>query len=129
MVELVRQRFGLGDLARPMRHRVRAALRQTAPEQADRPWVDDALIVITELVHNVGQHTDGRGEIIVSCDSEGVLIEVGDTSTVRPAPRRADPSHPGGRGLLLIEALACRWGVRTCTSGKVIWARIATTTG
>ncbi|GID61676.1 hypothetical protein Aco03nite_100800 [Actinoplanes couchii] len=123
-MEILRRQFCNADLARPLRHGVRDALRQALPTMVDIELMDDALIIVSELVQNVSQHTAGPGELVISLDTASVLIEVGDISTTVPCPRRPEPERSGGRGLLLIEALAQQWGVRTCPDGKAVWARL-----
>lgn len=107
-----------------MRHAARDVLQRSAGADHDTAWIDDALIVISELVQNVTQHTRSHGELIVSIDVTAVLVEVGDTSTTVPRPCSPDPLQAGGRGLRLIEAICQHWGVRTCPEGKVVWARL-----
>ena len=94
--------------------------------EPDPEWVDDALLVISELVQNVSQHTRSAGKLIITIEPGAVLIEVGDTSTTVPQPRHPGPSQAGGRGLLLIDAISQQWGINTCPAGKAVWVRLAT---
>lgn len=123
-VELLRCRFRNGDPAQPLRHDTRDALRQVALDDGAGEWIDDVLIIVSELVQNVTQHTRGPGELIVTAGSGAVFIEVGDASTATPQPKSPGPDRAGGRGLLLIEAISQQWGFRTCADGKVVWARL-----
>jgi anti-sigma regulatory factor (Ser/Thr protein kinase) len=91
-----------------------------------REIVGDILLVITELVDNVVQHTDGGGELRVRCADGTVHVEVHDHSRDFPQLQRPDLLRPGGRGLLLIAALANTWGSRPTTTGKVVWACVET---
>ncbi|GAA1630683.1 ATP-binding protein [Actinoplanes couchii] len=124
-VELLRHRFRNGERAMPMRHSARDALHRRMSVGPDVEWVDDVLIVISELVQNVSEHTTGPGELVVSLELGAVLVEVGDASTV--APNLHDPAtdHAGGRGLLLLGRISRRWGVRFCPTGKTVWAELA----
>ncbi|MFJ2110691.1 MULTISPECIES: ATP-binding protein [unclassified Streptomyces] len=101
-----------------------AVLRQcgTAEEA-----VETVQLLVSEIATNAVVH--GRGERVrfsLSYDEHGtVLIEVDDCS---PAPasqvsvRRPGPDEEGGRGMVLVEALARTWGRRgTCT-----WCTVAT---
>jgi hypothetical protein len=38
-------------------------------------------------------------------------------------PRRASLA-PGGRGMLIVDALCPEWGVRPSTEGKTVWAGV-----
>jgi anti-sigma regulatory factor (Ser/Thr protein kinase) len=88
--------------------------------------IGDILLVITELVDNVVQHTAGGGELRVCCADGTVHVEVHDRSRAFPQLQRPDLLRPGGRGLLLIAALAKTWGSRPTTTGKVVWACLET---
>ncbi|GIM88368.1 ATP-binding protein [Paractinoplanes toevensis] len=123
--EVVRRRFRNGDPAQPLRHTARDALRDSARAAADTEWIDDTLLVISELVQNVSKHTHSDGELVVSLDDGTVLVEVGDGSTTAPRLEPPDANRLGGRGLHLIEAVAAQWGVRMCRDGKVVWARLS----
>jgi anti-sigma regulatory factor (Ser/Thr protein kinase) len=89
--------------------------------------VDVAKILVSEVVTNVHQHTSSpvvHLEAIVS--PEGVLVSVTDNDPDgRPGPRVPTPHEESGRGMLLLRALAHRWGV-TWTggiqpTGKRVW--------
>ena len=123
-MQLIRRLFRHGEPALPLRHDTRDALRNANADDPDAEWIDDALIVISELVQNVTQHTDSHGELTVTLRSDTVLIEVGDTSTVTPQPRNPGPDRIGGRGLLLIAAVSQQWGVRSCPNGKIVWVEL-----
>jgi hypothetical protein len=55
----------------------------------------------------------------------GVQVEVWDASDDMPEPRQVGQLDPGGRGLVLVAALAARHGAYiTEGGGKVAWAVI-----
>ncbi|WP_329072842.1 ATP-binding protein [Streptomyces sp. NBC_01429] len=108
--------------------------RLLAVEQL-RSWglpFDAAAQVVAELASNAVQHgrTPGRDfRLVLRRPTPEVLrIEVTDTQgALLPATGRSLPAcAESGRGLLLVEALADRWGV---TSGplpcKTVWAELA----
>jgi anti-sigma regulatory factor (Ser/Thr protein kinase) len=97
-----------------------ADLLRGRPEET----VQDVLLVVTELVDNVVQHTDGGGELTVECDGDAVRVDVHDRSRSFPRLQRPDLKRPGGRGLMLVAALAQTWGSRPTADGKVVWARL-----
>jgi anti-sigma regulatory factor (Ser/Thr protein kinase) len=88
--------------------------------------LDDALIVVSELVENVLLHTNQTGVLRVECDDDGVLIEVEDRSPQLPRVVSPDTRvHRGGLGMRMIHNTADRWGVRsTPDGGKVVWVRL-----
>lgn len=119
---ILRVAFGRDEPASPIRRRVHTALADLAGAATEDPWADDVLIAVSELVQNVCQHTGDGGELAISATPGGVLIEVTDTAVTPPRLRHPDPRHAGGRGLLLIDAMALDWGTRHRGDGKTVWA-------
>jgi two-component sensor histidine kinase len=104
-----------------------AAIRTSAADLlSGQPpeMIHDVLLVITELVDNVVQHTDGGGELYLRRDRGTVLIQVHDRSRAFPQLQRRDIRRPGGRGLQLVAALTQTWGSQPTASGKYVWARL-----
>ena len=78
---------------------------------------DDAELMLSELVTNAVRHQrDGRIEITAALRGSGLRVSVTDDSPEAPIPRTGGAGAAtgnqaaSGRGLLLIEALATRWG-------------------
>lgn len=88
--------------------------------------LDDVLLVVSELVTNAFVH--GRGTIGLWLRLDGALL-VGQVSDEGAgfAPRRAGRSDDGagGRGLRIVDSLACRWGVEP--SSSTVWFELAAT--
>ncbi|UCM86993.1 ATP-binding protein [Streptomyces marincola] len=91
---------------------------------------DTAELVISELFTNAIVHTDSD---VVRCRIEAtgalrLLIEVTDQGPglAKRAPHPADADAEHGRGLLLLDALAARWGVIAPdrATGCTVWAEI-----
>jgi len=89
----------------------------------DQGWLDDAAIVVSELVTNAVNHGGGGVELGVQAHGDRVTISAADGSSV--LPRRREPDDAGGRGLALIEALSVRWGVEDHHGGKRVWIELA----
>ncbi|MFB0620583.1 ATP-binding protein [Streptomyces sp. AGS-58] len=89
----------------------------TAPETAD-----DVLLVVSELVTNAQIHAHSTAQLVMSWDSDCLHIAVHDTSPELPSPRQPDSLQPGGRGILLMNALAESWEARPCPHGKTVIA-------
>jgi anti-sigma regulatory factor (Ser/Thr protein kinase) len=103
---------------------VRRDARRTLSEWQSPELVDDAILVITELVENVVQHTGDGGELVLRRGDDAVRIEVADTSPQLPRQYPPDPRRIGGRGLLVVAAMARAWGSRRSDHGKVVWADV-----
>ncbi|MFH8841480.1 ATP-binding protein [Streptomyces sp. NPDC017868] len=88
---------------------------------------DDVLVCVSELATNALLHgvPPGRGyRLHLYLERPGPLrIEVHDSGDGTPAVR--EPSDELGRGLLLVEALADRWGVGARDPGKIVWCEFA----
>jgi anti-sigma regulatory factor (Ser/Thr protein kinase) len=101
---------------------VRQALRGSAAA-----LVDDAALVVTELVSNAVLHAGGPITLTTEVAGDGAVVrlEVGDSSPVPPALREYGSSASTGRGLTLVARLARRWGVEPADRGKTVWVELA----
>ncbi|GGZ70996.1 ATP-binding protein [Streptomyces echinoruber] len=93
---------------------------------------ESAAVVVAELAANAVTHGRVRGR----CFRLGLVVEAPDTLRVEVAdprgerrPRPRTTAVPGsepdesGRGLVLVDALATRWGTEPRPpSGKTVWA-------
>jgi len=93
--------------------------------------IDTAELVLSELVTNALRVRVPRdrqvGVRIAHSREDGLLrLEVSDAGEGRPEVRRPGEDETGGRGLLLVESLAHRWGVeeRPHGIGKTVWAEL-----
>ncbi|MFF7856278.1 ATP-binding protein [Streptomyces sp. NPDC007904] len=89
----------------------------TAPETAD-----DVLLTVSELVTNAHTHAHSTAQLIMAWDNNCLHISVHDTSATLPAPRGPSTERVGGRGMLLVDALADTWEARPCPHGKTVTA-------
>lgn len=85
---------------------------------------DDAALVVTELVTNAVRYAGTDMELRISPISGGVRLEVRDGSTRPLRPRSPELRDEGGRGLLLVDALAHRYGVEAEGNGKRVWVEM-----
>lgn len=93
--------------------------------------VESAELVLSELVTNalrVRAPKDRQvGVRIARQAEEGLLrLEVSDAGAGKPEVQAPGDGETCGRGLLLVEAVAHRWGVeaRACGIGKTVWATL-----
>ncbi|MEO3849551.1 ATP-binding protein [Streptomyces sp. B8F3] len=56
---------------------------------------------------------------------DAIVIEVWDAEPTRPMLALPVEDDESGRGLVLVEALARRWGTYAAHGGKVVWAELA----
>lgn len=93
----------------------------------DGELVSDALLVVTELITNAYLHgrPPVRFELSHPSGNGTLRVEVTDAGPDLPEVRHPDVSQAHGRGMLLVEACATRWGVTTSADGKTVWAEFA----
>jgi hypothetical protein len=94
-----------------------ACLRWDLPD-----LVASASLIASELVGNVVDHAGTMATLRVSLRPRFVTIAVRDGSTEEP--RRVHPTAEGGRGLMLVAAMARSWGWLPVDGGKVVWASL-----
>ncbi|MFD4835287.1 ATP-binding protein [Streptomyces uncialis] len=88
---------------------------------------DTVALVVSELVTNAvryGSRPGGDVQIVVDADTSRTRVEVIDRTRRRPRRRRTAHEDTRGRGLLLLDALADRWGVVVHPTGKAVWAEV-----
>ena len=117
------------ELLLPMSSTSPAAAREFArhsgcPDHA-LDLLDDALLLITELVTNSLRYGGPPIVLAIECDGEGLHVRVRDGSTEPPRRTEPDLEAEGGRGLTLVELMTSTWGVEPVVdeygTGKEVW--------
>ncbi len=90
--------------------------------ECDDPDGAGALLT-SEIVTNAIRHADGvlAVQLDLSIVDGLVRVAVEDPNSERPVLRSPAAGAIGGRGLMLVEALAARWGSAPTERGKVVW--------
>lgn len=96
------------------------------------PDLDDADLLLTEVVTNVVVHAHTTMSLRLLWTCGCLRVEVSDCSSAMPrarrATRRATRRSRHGRGLLLLDRLADAWGVtehEDSDSCKTVWFELA----
>ncbi|TWP54032.1 ATP-binding protein [Lentzea tibetensis] len=86
----------------------------------------DVLLVVTELVSNVYDHARFPARLWLRAAAEPcvVIVSVEDASPSTPVLRPSSPDSARGRGMMIVNQLAKRWGVVQRAVGKSVWALI-----
>jgi anti-sigma regulatory factor (Ser/Thr protein kinase) len=98
---------------------VRTALAGREPGQ-----IDDALLVVSELMTNAIREATQPVELRIGTATERVRLTVTDCSPGEPCLRDASPDSDHGRGLYLVDAIAESWGWVPGAAGKTVWAEL-----
>ena len=116
-----------------MPHLLHLQLGPHAPAQA-RSWLiatcqdlgcaalaPDAEILVSELTTNVVLHAGTDCDVEADYEDPVLIVTVSDGL---PGELNLDAPHPdgeGGRGLLIVDAIARAWGVTPTATGKSVW--------
>jgi anti-sigma regulatory factor (Ser/Thr protein kinase) len=88
---------------------------------------DAAVLVVSELVANAVVHGGGSRpiELTVRMDTAGLCIEVEDGDPHPPVRITAGRDQDRGRGLMIVDTMAERWGwVPLQAGGKRVWCQV-----
>ncbi|MFF1354911.1 SpoIIE family protein phosphatase [Streptomyces sp. NPDC058297] len=103
----------------------RQQLRELLHDWREEDQVDSAVLMVSEMLTNVLVHTDGDALLVAEVtggpSSRRLRAEVADASDDLPHKRHPGELASSGRGLVLMELLADRWGVDPRGEGKSIW--------
>jgi anti-sigma regulatory factor (Ser/Thr protein kinase) len=96
--------------------------------------VDRALLLTSELVANAVVHARSGPLVTLTVDDGAVEIGVTDREPLTlPGRLHAEPGErpdhralmaEGGRGIVLVDAVADEWGVLGLEEGKQVWVRL-----
>ncbi|MGW6206085.1 SpoIIE family protein phosphatase [Streptomyces sp. NPDC055089] len=105
----------------------RTIVRQALTDWNMAELADDAELVTGELLVNVLLHTEGGAVLTLEVLPEPVRrvrLSVQDRSSAWPRRRTPGETATSGRGLLLLDAVATRWGIEPRGEGKAVWCEI-----
>ncbi len=87
--------------------------------------LDDALLLVSELVTHAVLHGKAPLALALECGESGLRVRARDAERMLPRPRRALDDDVSGRGLTLVDRIGHAWGVESVVdqhgSGKAIW--------
>jgi anti-sigma regulatory factor (Ser/Thr protein kinase) len=98
-------------------------------------WGEEALVQVavlltSEVVTNAVLHAspyaaDGRVGLVVDGDEGLARVEVTDGFGGLPVARGGRVGRASGRGIMLLDLLATRWGVTPGGEGKTVWFEVS----
>ena len=106
--------------------RARRIVEHAVEEAGLSALIDEALLLVTELVTNAVVHAGTDVELRVTAGAAQLRVEVGDRSAGALPTVNSVPSEEreGGRGIFLLDALATEWGTRYAAGGKSVWFQL-----
>ncbi|MFC1418970.1 SpoIIE family protein phosphatase [Streptacidiphilus cavernicola] len=110
----------------------RALIRRTLTGWGVEGLSGDVELAADELVTNSLVHTDGGATLVVELlpgERPGIRLEIQDSSIGWPSRRSPSEAAVSGRGLLLVDVLADRWGVEPHPAGKTVWCEFRSGAG
>ncbi|MEU5628950.1 ATP-binding protein [Streptomyces tendae] len=82
-------------------------------------------LMANAVIHGCRHQTVKAFTVKATYSSRCLRVEVRDPSSRRPFQTPPSDEHEGGRGLLLVDALATSWGVRPGPgAGKTVWMQL-----
>jgi PAS domain S-box-containing protein len=111
--------------------RIVGQVRETV-SAALRDWhlaecIDTAELLVSEVVTNAIRYARTPGDLVVRRAAGAIYIEVSDSDGRVPRILHPGDEEEHGRGMILVEALADRWGTRPTHTGKTVWCQLAAT--
>ena len=91
--------------------------------------IDDAALLTTELMANALEHGQGLLSLAVGLEDGVLHVGVQDrTDGEQPRVLAVDETSPGGRGMWIVNIVACDWGTQAGgeTGGKTVWFELST---
>lgn len=99
----------------------RTLVRRVLADQGREDALDGSVLCVSELVTNAVVHAGTDVRLRVWAEPHGVRVEVEDGSGHLPIPRNYANLAATGRGLMMVDRTADRWGVRSGPESKVVW--------
>jgi hypothetical protein len=86
---------------------------------------DLVALTVSELATNALLHGDPPAVVAVGAFDADVLVAVFDRSSRPPRLQHPSDTDIGGRGVLVVDGAAERWGVVRVTQGKWVWCIVS----
>ena len=88
--------------------------------------VDDAVLMVSELVTNAVAHGQPEITLRLRLRPDRLTVAVADRGEAPLTCAMPPPEQTSGRGLVIVDALATRWGRSQGRVDKQVWFDVAT---
>ncbi|WP_306325963.1 ATP-binding protein [Streptomyces venezuelae] len=112
----------LGSSVKTARDWTRGHLAALGWDRTAPDLVDSVVLAVSELVTNAHVHAHSDAQLILTWDEKCLHVTAHDSSSHVPEQRHPGDDALGGRGLLLIDAVADEVRIRPCPRGKDVTA-------
>jgi anti-sigma regulatory factor (Ser/Thr protein kinase) len=85
---------------------------------------DTVALLTSETVTNAIVHGRSAAHLSVTVGRGMVLVEVWDDNSRLPEIVEQDDEALNGRGMLIVDSLAARWGTTEHLNGKTVWFEV-----
>jgi anti-sigma regulatory factor (Ser/Thr protein kinase) len=104
----------------------RRIVRELLADLISADVTETAELLVSELVTNAITHGTGTVTLSIDCTDSSLAVTVSDDEPTEPELQPESLTALGGRGLLMVEALAGSWGVNAHKdgAGKDVWFRL-----
>ena len=103
----------------------RAFLREAVCDIHHAEVLDEAELLVSEVVTNAVLHGAPPITVRVECDGNRLLVSVTDRNPEPARVRDAGPEDVSGRGIRLVDIISDEWGVKPRSgAGKDVWFTI-----
>ncbi len=120
----------------PTAHSVRVARRFACEFLAgyDAIVCETVALLVSELVtnavlHGGPHHPASIVGLALAALPDRIRVEVADAGAGIPRIEARALDYPSGRGLLLVQSMASRWGCDRSETGKTVWFELVTPSG
>jgi CheY-like chemotaxis protein/anti-sigma regulatory factor (Ser/Thr protein kinase) len=103
----------------------RDAIREVLARWGYDEIIEDASLVVSELVGNAVEHARTGSVVVINRSEGGLRIEVTDHGDADPVPEAPGADAERGRGLMIVSALETAWGVHHGPRSKSVWVELS----
>lgn len=108
--------------------RARRAVRRALAEAGGSHLLDPSELVVSELVTNAVVHAGTEVTLRITAEHDSLRVEIEDANPHVPVRRTWARTAGTGRGLMIVDDQADRWGCVRTDTGKVVWFEIGSPT-